>query len=295
MKKTDWPIGCNQLINPNLNLVFVMSELQPRIEEFDSATIKFVGPCVDESVRASLANKKFDTTQTSQLIKEFLDKSASIGPDGEKVPKKLIYVSMGTVFGSENPGLFKILIEACLEFSKECAIIVSTGNQETYDNCIRMSLNHPDILLMPHAPQIEILKQASLFITHAGMNSVSEAIIYGDPIICLPLSGDQPFVAWRVADELKIGVRLEPNETLTVKKVTNAIRKVLGDKTFKNNVQALSDTSKTYAGHKTACQHIIQFLKDNEAKKKCKISNNLTKCSEVGVDVQINKMKSGSM
>ena len=36
-----------------------------------------------------------------------------------------------------------------------------------------------NILFVPHTPQIEILKRAHLFISHAGMNSVSEALNYG--------------------------------------------------------------------------------------------------------------------
>lgn len=267
MMKMEWPIGSTQLINPNLNIVFVIPEIQPRVEEFNSKTIKFVGPCVDESVRASLANKKFDMNKIWQTIVEFLDKKSTVDSSGQKIRQKIIYVSMGTVFGSENPDVFKILIEACLEFVNECAVIVSTGNQETYDNCVSMSLNHPEILLLPHAPQIEILKEASLFITHAGMNSASEAIIYGVPIICLPLSGDQPFVAWRMCDELNIGVRLQPNESLTVDLVVNTIRTVLGNREYKENVKALSEISKNYSGHKTAVLHIRKFLKDYRKKK----------------------------
>ena len=103
---------------------------------------------------------------------------------------------------------------------------------------------------------------ASLFITHAGMNSVSEAIIYGVPIICLPLSGDQPFVAWQLADELKIGIRLQPNEALTVDCVVGTIQTVLADPQYRRNVQALSQDAKKYAGHKTAVALIIKLLHD---------------------------------
>jgi UDP:flavonoid glycosyltransferase YjiC (YdhE family) len=58
---------------------------------------------------------------------------------------------------------------------------------------------HENTLLLPFAPQVDILKRASLFITHAGMNSVSESIQYGVPLICVPQYGDQPLVAYRVS------------------------------------------------------------------------------------------------
>lgn len=193
-----------------------------------------------------------------------------MGVDGQRPQrplkcKPIIYVSMGTVFQNENPELFKVLIRASTRFSKDYAVIISTGDEKNYDKYMNSSLASPDILLIPHTPQIEILKRASLFITHAGMNSVSEAINYGVPIICLPLSGDQPFVAWRVADELGVGVRLQPNDdNLTDDVVEAAMRKVLSDPSYRQKALALSQISKGYAGHKSAVELTVQFLRDNE-------------------------------
>jgi UDP:flavonoid glycosyltransferase YjiC (YdhE family) len=39
-----------------------------------------------------------------------------------------------------------------------------------------------NIELVKTAPQIEILKRASLFLTHCGMNSTSETIYYGGKV-----------------------------------------------------------------------------------------------------------------
>ena len=189
----------------------------------------------------------------------------SDGHNFKRYHKPIIYVSMGTVFNNENPHLFEVLIRAATRFSPNYAVIVSTGDERTYAKYVNTSLASPDILLIPHTPQIDILKRAALFITHAGMNSVSEAINYGVPIICLPLSGDQPFVAWRVADELGIGIRLQPNEaTLTVEKVVQAIEQVLMNKSYREKAQQLAAISKSYSGHKSAAEHTVQFVHDNE-------------------------------
>ena len=118
---------------------------------------------------------------------------------------------------------------------------------------------------MAHTPQIEILKRTSLFITHAGMNSVSEALQYGVPIICLPLSGDQPFVAWRVADELGIGIRLQADDELSVSKVKNAISEILDNQIYRERAYDFSVISKRYSGPEMATEHLIKFLYANDS------------------------------
>lgn len=172
---------------------------------------------------------------------------------------------MGTVFNNENSHLFKVLVEACKHYAQDYAVIVSTGDLKTYDKYAHTALNSSNILLVPHTPQVEILKRAHLFITHAGMNSVSEAINYGVPIICLPLSGDQPFVAWRVADDLRLGVRLEPNKHLRIDQVRQAIEAILNDPEYRDRARKLATVSKSYAGHRLAAEETVHFIKKNEA------------------------------
>lgn len=52
-------------------------------------------------------------------------------------------------------------------------------------------------IVRAHVPQLEILRRAALFISHGGMNSVSEALYYGVPLLLAPQSADQPWVARR--------------------------------------------------------------------------------------------------
>ncbi|WP_442789489.1 nucleotide disphospho-sugar-binding domain-containing protein [Paenibacillus sp. CAA11] len=58
-------------------------------------------------------------------------------------------------------------------------------------------------------PQLEVLQKAKLFITHGDMNSTSESLYYGVPLIVLPQSADQPIVA-RCVDEIGAGIHLNP-------------------------------------------------------------------------------------
>jgi UDP:flavonoid glycosyltransferase YjiC (YdhE family) len=87
----------------------------------------------------------------------------------EKQFKPIIYVSMGTLFNNENSSLFETIANACKKFSKEYSIIISTGDQKTFEKYANSSLNSENILFVPHTPQIDLLKVTHLFITHAGM------------------------------------------------------------------------------------------------------------------------------
>ena len=48
--------------------------------------------------------------------------------------------------------------------------------------------------------QLEVLQHADVFVTHGGMNSSSEALYYGVPLVVIPVTGDQPFVAKRLTE-----------------------------------------------------------------------------------------------
>ena len=50
-----------------------------------------------------------------------------------------------------------------------------------------------NILLVPFAPKLEILKRASLFVAHCGMNRTPETVHFGVPIKDVPQMGDQFF------------------------------------------------------------------------------------------------------
>ena len=100
---------------------------------------------------------------------------------------------------NKNAFIYKSIIESFKNLDQEpeetrhpslklnkCKIVVSLG--EFVYNKINSMIKQEtfevpeNIILVKSAPQIDILKKASLFITHGGMNSASESLHFGGNI-----------------------------------------------------------------------------------------------------------------
>lgn len=247
--------------NDHLNLVGVLPELQPFVEEFNDGTFKFLGSCISDEVRClETATSKIDDKQ----LESFLEPSSNF---------MLIYMSLGTVFNM-NSSIFETVIEAIKRFddssnrhfkSDQFRVVFSLGEISFSKFSEKISNGElavgENFLIRSRVPQLEVLKRADLYITHCGMNSTNEAIRFSVPIIGIPLEADQPSVAKRVCDELKFGVRLDPLN-LDVNEIGNAIDLVLSDSRFKENISNMSRKSAKSNGSVEGAKIISEFLEN---------------------------------
>jgi UDP:flavonoid glycosyltransferase YjiC (YdhE family) len=98
------------------------------------------------------------------------------------------------------------------------------------------------------------------FVTHCGLNSSSEAINYGVPVVCIPLEVDQPLNAYRIADELGLGLRLDYT-VMTVNEIRQAIQKILSEKAYYQRMELHSQFSKSHVGYLNGSRLVIDILK----------------------------------
>ncbi|XP_008286730.1 UDP-glucuronosyltransferase 1-1-like [Stegastes partitus] len=109
----------------------------------------------------------------------------------------------------------------------------------------KISGNVPEnVKLMKWVPQNDLLAHpgARAFITHAGSHGLFEGLCHGIPMIMVPIAGDQPDNAQRMASR-DAGVVLDIT-TLTVESLLQKLNDVLYDVRYKENVQKLSDLHK---------------------------------------------------
>jgi len=185
----------------------------------------------------------------------FSDKYAFVGPSirpatmtVEKKRDKLIYISMGTVNNAMMP-LYRKCLSALADTDYQ--VILSVGNMVSIDEFGELPEN---ISVFPHVDQIAVLQQADVFLSHCGMNSVSESLYFGVPLVMLPQTTEQSGVAKRVC-ELGAGILLEKADAASI---FGAINEILTDSSYQQNAAVISEGFRRCAGAKGAADKIMQ-------------------------------------
>ena len=213
----------------DITIVFTSKLYQPYADKFDESFI-FVGP--------SIAPRKDVETLPLKSIPS----------------NRLIFISMGTVF-NQQPELYTTCFKAFQE--SQATVVLSVGKQTD----IRQFKDiPPNFIVRNYVPQLEILQQADVFITHGGMNSSSEGLYFGVPLVVIPVMGDQPIVANRI-EELGAGLQLNRQEldALTLRKTTE---QVLSNPSFKEKSLIIGKSLRDSGGYKKAAEAILKFKRD---------------------------------
>ncbi|BCJ92908.1 glycosyl transferase family 1 [Anaerocolumna cellulosilytica] len=113
--------------------------------------------------------------------------------------RKLIYISLGSL-NTDFTDFYKMCIAAFSDLNYY--VYMSIGKRCDVSQLGEIPQN---FTIKSYLPQIEILKRADVFITHAGFNSVNEALYFGVPMFALPLVNDQYMVAKRLTS-MKLGI-----------------------------------------------------------------------------------------
>lgn len=107
-------------------------------------------------------------------------------------------------------------------------------------------------------PQLDILQRTALFISHGGMNSVSEALYYGVPLVVIPYFADQPWVAKRV---LQLGAgRMIRRTLVSAARLRSVAEEVLADATHAQMSKQIGETLRQAGGPTRATDAIQQLV-----------------------------------
>jgi len=214
----------------DLTLVFTSEAFQPAGENF-SEDYKFVG--------TSIAARPQDS--------DF--------PFEQLTGDKLVYISLGTL--AHNPDFLK----QCLTAFADCdaQFVLSAGKQT---NIAGLGTLPDNFIVRNFVPQLEILERADAFITHGGLNSVHESLVYAVPMLVLPQQVEQGVVALEV-EKHEAGIALAtapPYKTPSVESLREKLNTILASDKYKTNAAKLGQTLTTAGGYLRAADEIQKFL-----------------------------------
>lgn len=189
------------------------------------------------------------------FVESFSDHYAFVGPSvfSDQKPQKhperpLVYISMGTVI-NDRPDFYRHCIEALRELPVD--VIISCG-QETELEKLGTLPEH--VKVYPYVDQLSVLAETSVFITHCGMNSVSESLYMAAPMVLYPQTNEQGAVARR-ASEMGAGVLLKDDSPAGIR---SAVERILHDAAYAKAAEACCADFRSCSGAAGAADFIEQ-------------------------------------
>ncbi|MFC4562178.1 macrolide family glycosyltransferase [Nocardiopsis mangrovi] len=209
-----------------LNIVFIPREFQFAGDTFDER-FHFVGPSI--GIR--------DTDDSWQA---------------PEPGRPLLFISLGTAFNNQ-PDFFRDCLKAFGDGMWRVAMAVGDH--------VDVSLLGPvpgNFDVRPSFPQPAVLRDADVFLTHAGMNSTMESLYFGVPMVAVPQMAEQEANARR-AEDLGYALRLD-NAGITAGLLRGSVDQVHADQHIRGNVTEMSKKLRAAGGAVAAADALEAHL-----------------------------------
>ncbi len=217
------------LSKEEINLVYTSKEFQPKADKL-MKHYRFVGP-------------------TSMYRKENVPELKL----NRNNKRPLLFISMGTIFNN-NIDFFNTCTKAFENM--EIDVLMSVGKSIDIS-----ALTIPDNFNVKYyfeVPQLEILKECNIFMTHGGMNSTQEGLFYGVPLIIIPQQQEQAHVAMQVV-RTGSGICLKKSK-ITSDLLKESVQKIMSDYSYRENALRMRDSFINAGGPGQAVKDILLYV-----------------------------------
>jgi len=188
------PIALAKPRKGRLHVVLADGSMQPGR---DNAGYRFVGACI----------RKRGCTRGEPLPP----------PDG----RPLIYISLGTIWNT-RADFYRLCIEAFSD--SEYQVLISVGKRVNPES---LGPVPEHIHIRQYVDQIAVLERTAVFISHGGMNSLSEAVNARVPLVLIPQANDQ-FALSNAMEQWGVAIVLS-NDSLSVPAIQSATYRAMTD------------------------------------------------------------------
>ena len=215
---------------PELNLAYTLRDYQPYEEDFPEGLYRFLGP----SIYARQEKK----------------------PDFVKGNRPVVYISLGTILKGAT-SFFQTCVDAFRE--ENIDVIISVGPKFKTKKLKNVPEN---VHIYPSVSQLAVLEMADVFVTHGGMNSISEALVSGTPMVVIPFVSDQNVNAGCM-ERLGIAKRLEYAQ-VNEASLRIIVHDVANDASIRANLADIRKRIEDAPGNRGGAAYIIEYYERSQ-------------------------------
>ncbi|WP_420112410.1 nucleotide disphospho-sugar-binding domain-containing protein, partial [Pseudactinotalea sp.] len=171
-------------------------------------------------------------------------------------PKEVpvVLMSLGTAY-NDRPDLYRLVLASAA--GRPWHVVMAIGKIDPGT----LGPIPPNVEVHAHVPQLEVLRHAGAFVTHAGMGSIMESLHARVPLIALPQMAEQRANADRLV-ELGLGTSLDP-EHVTADVLWDAIAQAESDAHVRDQLDWMAREIKAAGGASAAADAVERLLGRN--------------------------------
>jgi MGT family glycosyltransferase len=158
-----------------------------------------------------------------------------------------ILVSLGTVNREVGRRFFDTAVAAVAPLADRLQVIIVAPS-----DVVGPAPDH--VMVREFVPQLDLLPHLDAVVSHAGHNTVCEALAHGVPLVVAPIRDDQPVIAGQVVDA-GAGIRVHFGR-VGATELGNAITTLLDDPSYSAAAQRVREEFATAGGATTAADHL---------------------------------------
>jgi len=197
----------DQILDADRILVLASETFDPA-SPFVPGNVRYVGPVLDDPTWAETWSPPWPESNTDPLV----------------------LVGFSSVYQDQGPLLQRVIDALSL---MRVRAVVAVGRMLNAGELVAT----PNVAVVQSAPHNEILKDASVVVSHCGHGTTMKALAAGVPMVCIPMGRDQDATAASVVNQ-RAGVRLSP--AASSDEIRIAIADLLDDDSYRENAACLA-------------------------------------------------------